>query len=96
MTQEQILEQEAIYKESKSQFKIGDIVRHKTASEFKMVIIDFDVSWSNNLYRKTNHFKNPEYIVCKYYNTHTNQWIDKQTFHYVELVLDDSNNVSNI
>jgi uncharacterized protein YodC (DUF2158 family) len=88
MTQDKMLEQEKIYTESKSQFKLGDVVKHKTASEFKMVIVDFEVKWINNPHKTLQGFKNPEYVICKYYNTYTNKWVDRQSFNYVELVLE--------
>ena len=85
MTEEQQKEQEQIFSESKCPFKIGDKVRHKANPEFRMIIIDYSTNWIGNMRRKAAQFKNPDLLVCKYYDVHKKQWIDKQVFQCFEL-----------
>ena len=91
MTDKDQEKQELIYTETKSPFKIGDKVRPKTQPDFHMHIVDFDTEWVNDL-SKLYKFKNPEYPLCKYYNTKTDKWVEKQRFHYLDIEIDNSDN----
>jgi len=84
MTDKAKEEQEKVYSETKSPFKAGQAVKHIANPEFKMVIKEFAIKWSENQFRLVNFIQNPEYPICTYYNVHTNVW-DEKMFLYTEL-----------
>lgn len=65
------------------EFKIGDVVKHKTTNDFTMVIMKNCNHEEGHLITKVN----PNRFFCKYYNKFTNQWEQKCFYNY-ELELD--------
>lgn len=69
----------------KREFKIDDLVLHRTREEFEMIIIDFEKRWENDM-SKNYTVPNPKYPICRYYNKYTNKW-EVQSFNDFELEL---------
>jgi hypothetical protein len=72
--------------EIKSNFRVSDKVRSISNPEFDMVIKEFAVKWTNNMYNESNRIPNLEYPICTFYNIHSNKW-EERTFLYTELEL---------
>jgi uncharacterized protein YodC (DUF2158 family) len=66
------------------EFKIGDVVEHKTTEEFEMVIIDNCFFKNPTMEQTVQNSKDPNRFLCKYYNKNTNQWEEK-CFENIEL-----------
>lgn len=86
-------QQDKIFTETKSPFKQGQPVKHKSNPEFRMTIKDFAINKWDGEHGLYNHrFKNPEYPICEFFNVHTKQW-EERIFHYLTLEPDNDSNL---
>lgn len=76
MTTNEKLQQEK-FEESNCGLKIGDKVRHKANESFDMVVTDFKIEWINNQYLIVNGIKNPDFPICRYYDTNKKEWVER-------------------
>ncbi|MDX6181933.1 hypothetical protein SGQ44_18265 [Flavobacterium sp. Fl-77] len=65
-----------------AEIKKGDLVFHRSTTEFKMVVMENTLYGSEANPKTLSGTKNPDRFFCKYYNKYTNEWEEKPFYNY--------------
>lgn len=65
-----------------AEFKKGDLVFHKSTTDFKMVVMENALYGTEANPKSLAGSKNPDRFNCKYYNKFSNEWQERPFYNY--------------